>query len=368
MPDAPLLLIQLTPPGRGAVATVRIEGPEAQELVARHFIIRSGRPLADFPPGRIVVGRISPRGEEVVLNRYSDRAIELHCHGGLAAVARVEEIFMREGGWRVSWQEWTACQETDPIAVAARLALAEARTTVTAAILLDQYRGALRKAMEQIESLLQAGAKETARQQIEALLAHADTGLHLIRPWQVVVAGRPNVGKSSLINAIAGYQRAIVHSMPGTTRDVVSVQTAMGGWPVEVSDTAGLRETCERIERAGIDLARKKILAADLIVLVFDNSLPWSQQDQALLESYPKALVVYNKSDLPCAPAAPACQVLACGRRPSGLEISARHSTGIDALCQEIAHRLVPQPPAPGVAVPFEPGQVEQIRGYLART
>ena len=202
------------------------------------------------------------------------------------------------------------------MAAAARLALAEARTTRAAAILLDQYRGALRRAVEQIEASLQAGAKDAARQQVEALLAHAATGLHLTRPWQVVVAGRPNVGKSSLVNAIAGYQRAIVHSTPGTTRDIVGVQTAMDGWPVEISDTAGLRESGEEIEQAGIDLARQKILAADLVVLVFDNSLPWSEQDQALVESYPAALRVYNKSDLP----------RAHGARPPGMELSAMHS------------------------------------------
>ena len=176
----------------------------------------------------------------------------------------------------------------------------------------------MRRAIEQIESSLQAGAKDAARQQIEALLAHAATGLHLVRPWQVVVAGQPNVGKSSLVNAIAGYQRAIVHSTPGTTRDIVGVQTAMDGWPVEISDTAGLRETGEKIEQAGIDLARQKILAADLIVLVFDNSLPWSEQDQALVESYPTALRVHNKSDLPRAPgraaARPGTQRDALGR------------------------------------------------------
>ena len=177
--------------------------------------------------------------------------------------------------------------------------MAEARTTRTAAILLDQYRGALGRALDEIEASLQAGDKQAAREQTEALLAHAATGLHLTRPWQVVVAGRPNVGKSSLINAIAGYHRAIVHSTPGTTRDVVGLQTAMEGWPVEISDTAGLRETGEEIERAGIDLAQQKIVAADLVVLVFDNSLPWSEQDQALVESHPAALLLYNKSDLP---------------------------------------------------------------------
>jgi tRNA modification GTPase len=352
---SPLLLIQLTPPGRGAVASLRIEGPAALDVVARHFVARSGRPLAGFPPGWLVIGHLGHGGEEVVLNRHSDSAIELHCHGGLAAVARIEEIFVSNGCRQISWQEWTANQETDPFAAAARRALAEARTIRTAAILLDQYRGALRRAIAQIESSLQAGAKDAAQQQIEALLARAAAGLHLVRPWQVVVAGRPNVGKSSLINAIAGYQRALVHGAPGTTRDIVGVQTAMDGWPVEIFDTAGLRETGERIERAGIDLARQKMLAADLIVLVFDNALPWSEQDQALVESYPSALRVHNKSDLPRVAA----------QRPSGMELSAIHSVGIDGLCHEIASRLVPHPLPFGAAVPFEPEQVEQICRYF---
>jgi len=355
---SPLLLIQLTSPGRGAVASLLIEGPGALDVVARHCVTRSGRPLADFSPGQIIISRFGLGGEEVVLIRQSDAAIELHCHGGLAAVAQIEEIFISDACRRISWQEWTASQHPDPIASAAQLALAEARTTRTAAVLLDQYRGALRQALEQIESSLQSGEKDMARLQIEALLAHAATGLHLIQPWQVVLAGQPNVGKSSLINALAGYQRAIVHCTPGTTRDIVSVQTAMDSWPVELFDTAGLRESGEKNEQTGIALARQKIFAADLIVLVFDNSLPWSEQDQILIESYPTALRVHNKSDLP----------RASGQRPAGLEISAMGSAGIDALCHEIADRLVPHPPPPGAAVPFEPEHIEQIRRYLART
>ena len=351
----PPLLVQLTPPGRGAVASLRLEGRGAVDLVARHFVARNGRSLTDFPPGRIVVGQFGPGGEEMVLSRLSDSAIELHCHGGLAAAARIESLLAGGNCRPVPWQQWIRTQEADPFGVAARLALAEARTTRTAAILLDQYRGALRRAVADIESSLQAGMRNAGRRQAEALLAHADTGLHLVRPWQIVVAGQPNVGKSSLVNAIAGYQRAIVHSEPGTTRNVVGVKTAVDGWPMEISDTAGLRETDEKIEQAGIDLARRRISTADLIVLVFDTSRPWSQQDHALVASYPMALRAYNKSDLP----------RAAGQRPSGLEISARQSVGIDALCGAIAGRLVPHPPPPGAAVPFEPEQIEQIRGYL---
>ena len=298
-----------------------------------------------------------PRGEEVVVTRLSDAAVEIHCHGGLAAVARIEEILSGEGCRTIPWQEWIRQEEPDAIAAAARLALAEARTTRTAAILLDQHHGALSKAMAKIEASLQAEDADTVRRETELLLSRAPTGLHLVHPWHVVVAGRPNVGKSSLVNAIAGYRRTIVHNTPGTTRDVVSVQTAIDGWPVEISDTAGLRHTVDPIEQAGIHLACERISAADLVVLVFDRSLPWSTEDQLLVDSHPTALRVYNKSDLPSA----------TGQRPAGFEVSATQSAGIDVLCQAIANRLVPDPPPAGSAVPFAGEQIEQLRGYMQR-
>ena len=169
---------------------------------------------------------------------------------------------------------------------------------------------------------------DAARQQIEALLSHAATGLHLVHPWQVVVAGRPNVGKSSLINAIAGYRRAIVHSTPGTTRDVVSVQTAMDGWPVEISDTAGLRETGDKSSRRASTWPGEDS-AADLIVLVFDNSLPWSRRTRYCSIRTPQPCGYTTRATCP------AC----LGQRPPGLELSAMQSAGIDVLCQAIADR-----------------------------
>jgi tRNA modification GTPase len=350
---SPPRLIILTPPGRGAVASVRIEGPGGLELVAALFAARGGRPLTEVPLRQIVVGRLG--GEEVVLSRIAEDVIELHCHGGSAAVARLEELLIDRGCRKVSWQDWARARETDPFAAAALVALADARTERTAAILLDQYHGALRTAFEAIEASLQAGDAAAAREQAEVLLAHSLTGLHLVRPWQVVVAGRPNVGKSSLMNAIAGYQRAIVHNLPGTTRDIVGVQTALDGWPVEIFDTAGLRAAGDPIEQAGIDLAREKIAAADLVVLVFDSSAPWTVADQDLFESHPSALLVSNKSDLPPVP----------GAHPVAMSVSAATGAGVEELCRAIAQRLVPHPPAPGAAVPFLAEHVERIRGYL---
>ena len=124
----------------------------------------------------------------------------------------------------------------------------------------------------------------------------------------MVLAGRTNVGKSSLLNALAGHGRAIVHHVPGTTRDAVTVATAIDGWPVELCDTAGLRPPDDAVERAGIELARERLAEADLVVLVADRSRPWSAEDQALRDQWPGAVLVHNKCDLPAS----------AGERPAG--------------------------------------------------
>ena len=312
------------------MASLRIEGPSGVELLAELFSVR--RPLAEVPLRQIVVGRIG--GEEVVISRISEEAIELHCHGGSAAVARLDELLVGRGCCVISWQDWAAAQQADPLPPAAACIGRRPTNTDGRHPVWTSTNGALPLAFEQIEAALKSGDAAGARWQAEALLAHALTGLHLVKPWQVVIAGRPNVGKSSLINAIAGYQRAIVHSQPGTTRDIVTVQTALDGWPVEISDTAGLRESNDAIEQAGIELARKKIAAADLIVLVFDASLPWTDADQALvvpalagserqfhLNAELQTLLVANKCDLPPA----------TGPRPAMLTVSAATSAGSES-------------------------------------
>ena len=352
-PPSPLCVIRLTPPGRGAVATLRVEGAGAVAAVEAHFRARSRRPLAAYGDDQIVVGRFGGHtGEEVVARRCGDAAVELHCHGGRAAVARIEESLVSAGCQCVAWREWTQTQSDDPIAVAALVALAEARTERTAAILLDQYHGALRRAIDEIRQDIDRGDGPSARQRIDALLAHEGLGRHLTRPWSVVLAGRSNVGKSSLLNALAGYARAIVHPTPGTTRDTVALTTAIDGWPVELCDTAGLRTADDAIERAGIDRARERLAQADLVVLVADRSVHWSADDRALHEQWPAAVLVHNKCDLTATP----------GSRPAGLSTSALHGDGIDALLVAIGRRLVINVPAPGTPVPFSSDQVEMLR------
>ena len=119
-----------------------------------------------------------------------------------------------------------------------------------------------------------------------------------------MIGGRPNVGKSRLLNALAGFPRAIVDPAPGTTRDVVRYPTSFGGWPVELADTAGLRGTDDLVESLGIERSRREQHQADLVLLVLDRSEPLQAIDRELIATTQGALLVANKSDLPPAWAA----------------------------------------------------------------
>lgn len=348
--------VRLTPPGRGAVASLRVEGPKAAETIEAFFHARDRKPLRHYPADRIVVGRFGEEaGEEVVVRRCGDGAVEIHCHGGRAAATLIEKTLESVGFVSIAWQDWVASRDIDPITAAARVALADARTERIASALLDQFNGALRREMNEIQEAIARGDVAAAQRMQKAILDRVEFGRHLTCPWRVVLAGRPNVGKSSLLNALAGCNRAIVYATPGTTRDAVRFQTAIDGLPVELCDTAGLRNSTDAIEKAGIALAHERAAAADLVLLVSDLSMPWSDEDQALADAWPDAVVVHNKSDVP----------VAMGDRPVGIRVSAICGEEIDALLAEISHRLVPNPPPTGVAVPINEEQVEIIRHLI---
>lgn len=347
--------VVLTPPGRGAVASVLVAGEQAVDIVGRLFRPASGRPLADFTIDRIVFGRWGEApGEELVVCRRADDQVEIHCHGGNAAVYAIVDALVAAGCKATRWQDWQRRKAVNRVQADALEDLARATTPRTAAILLDQYHGALNLEIEAISTSI-ASAKPAeladAFRRLSSLIARARIGLHLVEPFSVVLAGRPNAGKSSLINALLGYQRSIVHDQPGTTRDVVTAGAAFDGWPVELADTAGLRPGGDPLEMAGIGLAKRRLAGADLRILVFDASQPWGDDDRQLLERWPDALVVRSKCDL----------VRAVPPLPS-VATSAVTGQGIDELAKLIARRLVPEPPEPGAAMPFRDWQVETLR------
>jgi tRNA modification GTPase len=350
------IVVRLTPPGVGAVAVVLVEGPRATEMVAACFSPRSGRGLHEAPIGRIVLGRWGgPEGEELIVCRRRARAIEVHPHGGRAAVERVVHDLAQHGALEISWKEWALQYESCPIRAAARIALADAPTLRTAAVLLDQFHGALRRDLELAIKLLAGNERQEAANVLAALAGRSELGRHLVRPWRVVLTGPPNVGKSSLTNALVGYERAIVHDQPGTTRDVVTVRTAIDGWPVELCDTAGLRQSSDALEAEGVRLAQSALDEADLVVYVLDATQTRHNHWEAIRQKASRpAIVAVNKIDLVEGPQR--AELLRGEVVPSAsvLATSAVTREGVDELLVTIAQRLVPNPPESGAAVPFE--------------
>jgi tRNA modification GTPase len=356
----------LTPSGRGAVAVIGAEGPAAMAAADAHFRAANGKLLADQPIGRVSFGHwhdhpaANAPGEEVIVCRNGPWSFEIHCHGGVAAPRRILDALARTGCEIQSWQTWLQHDGARGLEAEAEIALAAAVTRRTAAILLGQRGGALRDALEAIRRDLTAGWLDEAQRRLRILLDQAPVGLHLTEPWQVALAGRPNVGKSSLINALVGYQRAIVFDQPGTTRDVLAAETAFDGWPVRLTDAAGLREPADELEAEGVAQARGRLGRADLVVWVLDataldvadRAAPRAAAMRELAAEAPslaaaiEPLVVVNKIDR-AAPFDP---------QPSDVVFTcAVTGAGVDRLIAAIARRLVPHPPPESAPTPFLP-------------
>src|SRR5439155_19937570 len=165
----------------------------------------------------------------------------------------------------------------------------------TAAIVLDQYHGAFARAVAESRAALERNDPGAAGWLLDQIARYGPVGRHLASPWRVAILGAPNVGKSSLANLLAGYQRSVVSPVPGTTRDVVTSVIAVDGWPVELVDTAGWRDAVESLERQGIGLARAAAAAADLCLWILGAAALPAWPDGAL----PAPHFVVNKSGLP---------------------------------------------------------------------
>jgi tRNA modification GTPase len=255
-------------------------------------------------------------------------------------------------------EQFTArgCITGEPIPAGSVLdRLAHAPTLRTASILVDQLHGAFERAVTRILNLL-ATNPDAAREPLSELARYAPIGRHLVEPWMVVVAGAPNVGKSSLVNALAGFQRAVVSDIAGTTRDLVSVQVAFEGWPVELTDTAGLREA-EGLEAAGVERANRALAEADLVLWVADRSDPHPRWPAGSDRAGQAPLFIANKADLPSQWS---------GEERDALAVSAATGAGLGELVGVLVSRLVPESPRRGVAVPYSSALVDRIEAAQA--
>ena len=349
----------LTPPGRGAIGVVRVWGAGAVETVDALFRPARGGSLSSSEPGALRFGRLGAgEGDEVVAVITGDDPpeVEVHGHGGSAAIALVVGAFVRAGVEVRQPSAWVRRAAGSVIEAEARVDLTLATTLRGAEILLEQADGAVGRALSEAGALVETDPR-AALACLERLRDNAAVGLRLIGGWSVALAGRPNVGKSSLLNALAGFERAVVSPSPGTTRDVVGLRLAFDGWPVLVSDTAGLRESADPIEVEGVARARASQAGADLTLVLLDRSEPLTAADFALMAERPRALLVATKADLPGAWPASERQAL---------EVSAATGEGLDRLTKAVVDRLVPRPPSPGAGVPFRPRHVRVIEDAIA--
>jgi len=349
MANSPTSVTRLTPTGSGAIGVLALAGPTAWEIIRRVF-----RPVAGTLPempraGQTWVGTVgeAEMADECVVvvdSLFPEPRTEVHCHGGEQVLTWLTELFLAEGA-----STSAATDITDAI----EPLLAQAPTVRTATILLDQAQGAWEREMAALTAAWDRSDFTTVHDRLRRLENWVELGQHLVQPWRVVIAGVPNVGKSSLVNALAGFQRSIVADQAGTTRDVVSTRLALDGWPIELLDTAGWHDVAGQLEQAAIARARGVAASADLVLWVIDASQPKPAMPPT---SWPRQVVVGNKCDLPLETASFA-DVL----------VSARTGAGVAELIHHIVRTLIPDEPPAGSAVPVVASHREAIRQWRER-
>ena len=349
----------LTPPGRGGIAVVRCVGPAARHAIATCFRPARKKVSGTFSAGALAYGHIlDAQGlplDEIILYRVGKGAFEVNCHGGPAAVRAVSDRLAELGLEEVDPDTLLALEGVPRLEREARAALRSAWTPLAARILLDQLNGALTSALAEVQAQVEAGRGAEAAGLLDALLGRWRTsGRFLAEPPRLVIAGRPNAGKSTLLNRLAGSERAVTSAIPGTTRDYIESPAALDGVPVLVVDTAGLRGAAGGMEREGIDRARREIDRADLVVYLVDATAGLTGDDAETLRRLgAKGLAVWNKADAGPAPA-------------GALAISALRGDGCAGLVAAILERLGWHAPGPGEAVPFLREHAERLESARA--
>jgi tRNA modification GTPase len=340
--DADTIAAISTPAGEGGIGIVRLSGADAVKIAGGMFFSRKGKTLAGLKSHRILHGFIiEPETDETIdevivsvmkaPGTYTrEDVVEINCHGGMTPLRRILELALKRGARLAGPGEFTKRAflngRIDLSQAEAVLDIIRAKTDASEKAAMEQLRGGisekinrLREALvsvcahveacidfpeDDIELQSMSDIKKTiedAASELKALSESYEEGRYLREGLKVAIVGKPNVGKSSILNALLKKDRAIVTESPGTTRDVLEECINIKGLPVVVMDTAGIRQAHEMAEKEGVRRSLMAIKDADLALAVFDGSLPLKEEDMEVLNRLEgkNAVLVFNKKDLP---------------------------------------------------------------------
>lgn len=358
-----------------AIGILRMSGPDTLAVLDRVFVPTFGAPMSEQPDRKLVYGRLlDAEGETLDLclatvsrgpaSYTGEDTAELQCHGSPTVLREGLRSLFAAGARQAKAGEFTRRAflngRMDLVQAEAVIDLIDAETPEaarTAAAQLDgavsertnavydsltaicsHYHAVLDYPDEDIEDFELAHYRETMREaeaSLETLLATYRRGSFVKNGVPAAIIGRANVGKSSLLNALLGYERAIVTDIAGTTRDTLEEKAVLGGVLLRLTDTAGQRQTDDPVERIGVERAQDAARAAELVIAVLDASEPLTDEDEAVLaqaRAAEKSLVLLNKSDLPAA-----------FTLDGALCVSARDKTGLSELERRVAALFPPE-------------------------
>jgi len=344
----------VTGKGTGAISTVQVFGDTAGAVIEKIFKSTETKP-AKFKTGKILLGTICDGTEtidQVIIGCEEPHSFAINCHGNPLIVEMIMQLLGRRGAKLLTAEQLlykilSAQKTVNTIALEAKLTQPTARTIEGTKIIANQIDAGLSKKIAEWLDNISALSLKQISADAERILKNSQTAKLIIHGCKTIIAGPPNTGKSTLLNYLAGRQKAIVTDIKGTTRDWVSARCQIGPLSVELIDTAGLDEKLaaapdNTIEKKSQEKSAQILEEADLVLLVLDNSTTGDQLDDRLLEKIAgklvlseaegKVLTVLNKSDLPAR--------FDAGKLPQILtntvQISAKFGTGIENLTERI--------------------------------
>ena len=368
-----------TAQGEGGIGIIRLSGGEALTVADKMFRPASGKSILDYPSHRAVYGTVVDEEGRTVDEAMAiimkaphsytkEDVVELQCHGGVMPLRKTLALTYAYGARPAEGGEFTkraflngrldlsqaqAVMDIITAKTDRSLKMATGHLTGQFSAQIKEWRHEILGQIAHLEAAIDFPEDEVddvvteevsdkvseVRQNIAKFLKTAGTGRILREGLMTAIVGKPNVGKSSLLNALLQEERAIVTDIPGTTRDSIEEYANVGGVPLRIIDTAGIRATEDVVERIGVEKARQMVNEAALVLALFDGSRPLDKEDEEILELLQgrEAIVLLNKSDL--APVVTAA-MLQNKTKTAVLEISTKEQHGLDALTAAIQDKV----------------------------